>query len=93
MLIPKVLLKTNVDLSLLYPRCLTISPNFEIAKNNMAIALTDLGTKVWSCYLLFQPNQHIASCGVLRVNHNGCHHLPIILAVMRDRLELRLVLI
>jgi len=25
---------------------LTISPNFEIAKNNMAIALTDLGTKV-----------------------------------------------
>lgn len=29
-----------------YDRCLTISPNFEIAKNNMAIALTDLGTKV-----------------------------------------------
>lgn len=29
-----------------YERCLTISPNFEIAKNNMAIALTDLGTKV-----------------------------------------------
>lgn len=28
-------------------RCLTVSPNFEIAKNNMAIALTDLGTKVW----------------------------------------------
>ena len=27
-------------------RCLTVSPNFEIAKNNMAIALTDLGTKV-----------------------------------------------
>ncbi|KAK6139894.1 hypothetical protein DH2020_026371 [Rehmannia glutinosa] len=26
--------------------CLTVSPNFEIAKNNMAIALTDLGTKV-----------------------------------------------
>ena len=23
-----------------------MSPNFEIAKNNMAIALTDLGTKV-----------------------------------------------
>ncbi|XP_008806108.2 probable UDP-N-acetylglucosamine--peptide N-acetylglucosaminyltransferase SPINDLY [Phoenix dactylifera] len=29
-----------------YERGLTISPNFEIAKNNMAIALTDLGTKV-----------------------------------------------
>lgn len=25
-----------------------MSPNFEIAKNNMAIALTDLGTKVYS---------------------------------------------
>lgn len=30
------------------PRCLAVSPNFEIAKNNMAIALTDLGTKVIS---------------------------------------------
>ena len=30
-------------------RCLAVSPNFEIAKNNMAIALTDLGTKVISC--------------------------------------------
>lgn len=29
-------------------RCLAVSPNFEIAKNNMAIALTDLGTKVIS---------------------------------------------
>ncbi|XP_065855634.1 probable UDP-N-acetylglucosamine--peptide N-acetylglucosaminyltransferase SPINDLY [Euphorbia lathyris] len=29
-----------------YERCLVVSPNFEIAKNNMAIALTDLGTKV-----------------------------------------------
>jgi hypothetical protein len=29
-------------------RCLAVSPNFEIAKNNMAIALTDLGTKVVS---------------------------------------------
>ncbi|KAI8023506.1 putative UDP-N-acetylglucosamine--peptide N-acetylglucosaminyltransferase SPINDLY [Camellia lanceoleosa] len=29
-----------------YERCLALSPNFEIAKNNMAIALTDLGTKV-----------------------------------------------
>ncbi|KAL6507753.1 hypothetical protein OROGR_023948 [Orobanche gracilis] len=29
-----------------YERCLTVSPNFEIANNNMAIALTDLGTKV-----------------------------------------------
>ncbi|KAK9723572.1 hypothetical protein RND81_05G008900 [Saponaria officinalis] len=29
-----------------YERCLTVSPNFEIAKINMAIALTDLGTKV-----------------------------------------------
>ncbi|XP_044507572.1 probable UDP-N-acetylglucosamine--peptide N-acetylglucosaminyltransferase SPINDLY isoform X2 [Mangifera indica] len=29
-----------------YERCLAVSPNFEIAKNNMAIALTDLGTKV-----------------------------------------------
>ncbi|GFZ08886.1 tetratricopeptide repeat (TPR)-like superfamily protein [Actinidia rufa] len=29
-----------------YERCLSVSPNFEIAKNNMAIALTDLGTKV-----------------------------------------------
>lgn len=29
-----------------YERCLAVSPNFEIAKNNMAIALTDMGTKV-----------------------------------------------
>ncbi|XP_022888525.1 probable UDP-N-acetylglucosamine--peptide N-acetylglucosaminyltransferase SPINDLY isoform X1 [Olea europaea var. sylvestris] len=29
-----------------YERCLAVSSNFEIAKNNMAIALTDLGTKV-----------------------------------------------
>nr|CAB3503045.1 unnamed protein product [Digitaria exilis] len=29
-----------------YEWCLSISPNFEIAKNNMVIALTDLGTKV-----------------------------------------------
>ncbi|XP_047307864.1 probable UDP-N-acetylglucosamine--peptide N-acetylglucosaminyltransferase SPINDLY [Impatiens glandulifera] len=29
-----------------YERCLAVSPNFEIAKNNMAIALTDVGTKV-----------------------------------------------
>ncbi|TYG84416.1 hypothetical protein ES288_D01G248400v1 [Gossypium darwinii] len=29
-----------------YERCLAVSPNFEIAKNNTAIALTDLGTKV-----------------------------------------------
>ncbi|KAK8953261.1 putative UDP-N-acetylglucosamine--peptide N-acetylglucosaminyltransferase SPINDLY [Platanthera guangdongensis] len=29
-----------------YERCLAVSPNFEISKNNMAIALTDLGTKV-----------------------------------------------
>ncbi|XP_010534409.1 PREDICTED: probable UDP-N-acetylglucosamine--peptide N-acetylglucosaminyltransferase SPINDLY isoform X2 [Tarenaya hassleriana] len=29
-----------------YERCLAVSPNFEIAKNNMAIALTDLGTKI-----------------------------------------------
>lgn len=33
-------------------RCLTVSPNFEIAKNNMAIALTDLGTKVWLPFYL-----------------------------------------
>ncbi|KAL6570227.1 hypothetical protein OROMI_014741 [Orobanche minor] len=38
--------------------CLTVSPNFETAKNNMAIALNDLGTKakkgVWSikCFRL-----------------------------------------
>ncbi|KAL1817546.1 hypothetical protein ACET3Z_020120 [Daucus carota] len=29
-----------------YERCQAVSPNFEIAKNNMAIASTDLGTKV-----------------------------------------------
>ncbi|KAF9618297.1 hypothetical protein IFM89_000932, partial [Coptis chinensis] len=28
-----------------YERCLAVSPNFQIAKSNMAIALTDLGTK------------------------------------------------
>jgi hypothetical protein len=38
---------------LLGGRCLTISPNFEIAKNNMAIALTDLGTKVLAFPLIF----------------------------------------
>jgi hypothetical protein len=34
-------------------RCLAVSPNFEIAKNNMAIALTDLGTKVIHAVLFF----------------------------------------
>lgn len=34
-------------------RCLAVSPNFEIAKNNMAIALTDLGTKVVTISWLF----------------------------------------
>lgn len=34
-------------------RCLAVSPNFEIAKNNMAIALTDLGTKVVFLALLW----------------------------------------
>lgn len=34
-------------------RCLAVSPNFEIAKNNMAIALTDLGTKVVCCPVAF----------------------------------------
>ena len=33
-------------------RCLAVSPNFEIAKNNMAIALTDLGTKVMKPFIL-----------------------------------------
>lgn len=33
-------------------RCLAVSPNFEIAKNNMAIALTDLGTKVISIFVV-----------------------------------------
>ncbi|PWZ58823.1 putative UDP-N-acetylglucosamine--peptide N-acetylglucosaminyltransferase SPINDLY [Zea mays] len=44
-----VIYKNRGDLDaaiICYERCLTISPNFEIAKNNMAIALTDLGTKV-----------------------------------------------
>lgn len=34
-------------------RCLAVSPNFEIAKNNMAIALTDLGTKVIFLHFVF----------------------------------------
>ncbi|KAI0519193.1 hypothetical protein KFK09_006635 [Dendrobium nobile] len=29
-----------------YERCLAVSPNFVIAKNNMTIALVDLSTKV-----------------------------------------------
>ncbi|CAI0462572.1 unnamed protein product [Linum tenue] len=44
-----VIHKNRGDLELAiacYERCLAVSPNFEIAKNNMAIALTDLGTKV-----------------------------------------------
>ncbi|WCJ34262.1 Tetratricopeptide repeat (TPR)-like superfamily protein [Euphorbia peplus] len=44
-----VIYKNRGDLDsaiLCYERCLAVSPNFEIAKNNMAIALTDLGTKV-----------------------------------------------
>ncbi|XP_038701976.1 probable UDP-N-acetylglucosamine--peptide N-acetylglucosaminyltransferase SPINDLY [Tripterygium wilfordii] len=44
-----VIYKNRGDLELAiacYERCLAVSPNFEIAKNNMAIALTDLGTKV-----------------------------------------------
>ncbi|GAB2255170.1 hypothetical protein Droror1_Dr00008948 [Drosera rotundifolia] len=44
-----VIYKNKGDLELAiacYERCLAVSPNFEIAKNNMAIALTDLGTKV-----------------------------------------------
>lgn len=36
-------------------RCLAVSPNFEIAKNNMAIALTDLGTKVMKPSMLLLP--------------------------------------
>ncbi|CAI8600426.1 unnamed protein product [Vicia faba] len=40
-----------------YERCLTVSPNFEIAKNNMATALTDLGTKVYHHKSL--PYEHI----------------------------------
>ncbi|GJN04272.1 hypothetical protein PR202_ga21805 [Eleusine coracana subsp. coracana] len=47
-----------------YERCLTISPNFEIAKNNMAIALTDLGTKM---ALSIKPNfsQSLNNLGVV----------------------------
>ncbi|KAL8236594.1 hypothetical protein R6Q59_017675 [Mikania micrantha] len=44
-----VIYKNRGDLELAiacYERCLAVSPNFEIAKNNMAIALTDLGTKI-----------------------------------------------
>ncbi|XP_043712609.1 probable UDP-N-acetylglucosamine--peptide N-acetylglucosaminyltransferase SPINDLY [Telopea speciosissima] len=44
-----VIYKNRGDLELAiacYERCLAVSPNFEIAKNNIAIALTDLGTKV-----------------------------------------------
>ncbi|KAH8935464.1 hypothetical protein BDL97_17G028800 [Sphagnum fallax] len=44
-----VIYKNRADLDsaiACYERCLAVSPNFEIAKNNMAIALTDLGTKV-----------------------------------------------
>ncbi|GAB4856361.1 hypothetical protein Ancab_014281 [Ancistrocladus abbreviatus] len=44
-----VIYKNRADLEAAiacYERCLAVSPNFEIAKNNMAIALTDLGTKV-----------------------------------------------
>ncbi|KAL0817265.1 hypothetical protein Bca101_073709 [Brassica carinata] len=44
-----VIYKNRGDLEMAitcYERCLAVSPNFEIAKNNMAIALTDLGTKV-----------------------------------------------
>lgn len=37
-------------------RCLAVSPNFEIAKNNMAIALTDLGTKVITCTFSWHGN-------------------------------------
>ena len=29
-----------------YEKALSVNPNFKIARNNMAIALTDLGTKV-----------------------------------------------
>lgn len=42
-----------VSLSLDFARCLTVSPNFEIAKNNMAIALTDLGTKVMFFFYIY----------------------------------------
>ncbi|KAK4582753.1 hypothetical protein RGQ29_025789 [Quercus rubra] len=49
--------------------CLAVSPNFEIAKNNMAIALTDLGTKAIVFYeLAIHFNPHCAeACNNLGV--------------------------
>ena len=43
-----VLYKTSGDLDNAihyYQACLNINPNFELGRNNIAIALTDLGTK------------------------------------------------
>lgn len=36
-----------------------MSPNFEIAKNNMAIALTDLGTKVGVYFVILSLILHM----------------------------------
>ncbi|KAL6564624.1 hypothetical protein OROMI_016074 [Orobanche minor] len=41
-------------------RCLTVSPNFETAKNNMAIALNDLGTRKKKIRLEGDINQGVA---------------------------------
>eukprot|EP00897_Mesotaenium_endlicherianum_P006101 jgi/Mesen1/5519/ME000279S04732 len=52
-----------------YERCLAVAPNFTIAKNNMAIALTDLGTKAVVMYELalhFNP-QCAEACNNLGV--------------------------
>lgn len=49
------LLAAHGDSLPFYFRCLAVSPNFEIAKNNMAIALTDLGTKVITGFII-KPN-------------------------------------
>ena len=48
---------------LCFLRCLAVSPNFEIAKNNMAIALTDLGTKVvFETIAGAKNNHHLVTC-------------------------------
>jgi hypothetical protein len=53
-----------------------VSPNFEIAKNNMAIALTDLGTKVGfpslMLSLIIAVNSHLQSLSLDSVCFTYC---------------------
>lgn len=66
-------------------RCLAVSPNFEIAKNNMAIALTDLGTKVADSFQFLEIVLDILeflSFASFVLDFNFIHHVCLICSVV-----------